>query len=357
MKIGLVRRGYSSSGGAEAYLLRFADAAVAAGHEVILFSGADWPADGWRHEFVRVPDGKSPMAFANALRALSPKGRCDVLFSLERVWECDVYRAGDGVHASWLKRRKQFEPAWKGWFRGMQGKHREILKLERALFEGGARRIISNSQMVKDEISQFYATPAERITVVHNGLPAMQGTSTAPVETRNRLKLAPDDYVALFVGSGWERKGLGDAIAAINSLTSPAVLLVAGKGKSSGLPASKQTRFLGAQSSAQLKELLAMADVFILPTYYEPFSNACLEALASGVPVITTTANGFAEIIEPGADGEIVSPGDVAALSAALEKWRHPQNSGDLRERLKAKGARHSIEQNFAATLEILKLR
>jgi len=354
MKIGLVRRGFSASGGAEAYLLRFADAAVAAGHEMILFSGADWPTDSWRHEFVRVSNGESPLDFANALQSLSPKDQCDVLFSLERVWECDVYRAGDGVHASWLERRQAFETSYKSWFRGLQSKHREILKLERVLFEGGAKQIIANSQMVKDEIVRYYDKPAHRIHVVHNGLPPANHNATRPNETREQCGLNEDDYAVLFVGSGWERKGLNDAIEAVNALPAPATLLVVGKGKGNKLTTSQHTHLLGTKTSAQLKELLATADAFILPTYYEPFSNACLEALAAGVPVITTTANGFAEIIEPGIDGEIVSPGDVAALSAALEKWRGRLRDGTLRTRLKAKGALHTIEQNFARTLEVL---
>ena len=91
MKIGLVRRGFSSTGGAEAYLRRFADATGAAGHSCVLFADGEWPD--WTEERVRLAGG-SPREFADALAASKPRDRCDFLFSLERVWKCDAYQIG-----------------------------------------------------------------------------------------------------------------------------------------------------------------------------------------------------------------------------------------------------------------------
>ncbi len=158
MKIGLVRRGYSRTGGAEAYLRRFADAASDAGHSIVLFSER-WPAEEWPFELVPVTSD-SPRTFADAMVALRPRDHCDFLFSLERIHTCDAYRAGDGVHAAWLERRAKFEPAWKGWFRRFSGKHREILALEKELFgPRGARAVIANSTLVRDEIVQHFQYP------------------------------------------------------------------------------------------------------------------------------------------------------------------------------------------------------
>ena len=89
MKIGLVRRGYSGSGGAESYLRRFAAALRDAGHQTILFGSPEWRAADWEGEFVPVAGG-APRDFADRLRALRPRDRCDRLFSLERVWQCDA---------------------------------------------------------------------------------------------------------------------------------------------------------------------------------------------------------------------------------------------------------------------------
>ena len=353
MKIGLVRRGFSASGGAEAYLRRFADAAAGAGHECVLFTGSEWPDSAWPHEMQRVA-GRSPLAFADELRAYEPRRFCDLLFSLERVGSCDVYRAGDGVHASWLRRRKAFEPAWKLWFRRFSWKHREILQLERHLFgPGGARLVIANSRLVQREIETEFAYPPEQIRVIYNGLPAFTTAPDARVEVRNQLGLSEDEYVLLFAGSGWERKGLRYAIDAVERSGKRPTLLVAGRGRTRGLPGSDRVRFLG--PVGDLPRYLAAADAFLLPTMYEPFSNACLEAAAAGLPVITTVHNGFAEVLEPGVNGEAVSdPRDIEALARAIDAWADPVRRAAVRPQLQALGASHSIERNLQETLSAL---
>lgn len=351
MKLGLVRRGFSGTGGAEAYLLRFAAAAREAGHEVMLFASGRWPEAAWEGEAIRLA-GRTPGAFADELKAANPRSRCDFLFSLERVWECDAYRAGDGVHAAWLERRAG--PWWSRLVRRFQSKHRDVLALEKALFTGGARRIIANSAMVKGEIIERFGTPPERIAVVHNGVPAWRDEPGLREQTRTHLGLENGQYAVLFAGSGWERKGLRFALEAMRSVPN-GTLLVAGRGKRRGLPKCEAARFLGPQSAEEMRGLLAAADAFVLPTLYEPFSNACLEAAAAGLPVITTTANGFAEILERGKDGDVLAdPHEIPALASALNGWSDPSRRAAIRAHLLEKGARYSVEENLRGTLAIL---
>jgi UDP-glucose:(heptosyl)LPS alpha-1,3-glucosyltransferase len=100
---------------------------------------------------------------------------------------------------------------------------------------------------------------------------------------------------------------------------------------------------------------LAAADAFILPTIYEPFSNACLEALAAGLPVITTVHNGFSEIIESGIEGEIVKGADdISALATAIRSWEDPERRALIRPRLMELGAQFSIEENVKKTLSLI---
>jgi len=348
MKIGLVRRGYSGSGGAERYLLRFAAALGEAGHEAVLFASEDWPDGVWAGELIRVR-GDGPRDFADGLQAVHPREHCDLVFSLERVWKCDAYRAGDGVHRAWLERRRAFEAPWKGWFRGMQAKHREILELEQAVFAGNEKRqIIANSRMVAGEITKYFDVPPERVNVIYNGIPTPKiVTPGRRAEVRAELGLAAEQCVVLFAGSGWERKGLRYAIEAIK-LTQGAMLLVAGRGKRLGLPPSERTRFL--DSVEDMTELMEASDIFLLPTLYDPFSNASLEALAAGLPVITTAANGFSEIMREGIDGEVVDPDDVRSIAEAIEEWR----PNPLREERRAGARRYTIEANVEATLAVL---
>ena len=319
----------------------------------MLICGSEWPREAWPHEMVVVA-GNTPQGFADRLAERRESGGWDVLFSLERVWACDVYRAGDGVHAAWLQRRAEFEPAWRGFFRKFQRKHREIMELECALFTGGARRIIANSQMVKDEIISHYGTPAGHVTVIRNGVPVHAADPGSREKIRAELGIAPAEYVALFAGTGWDRKGLRHAIAAVSTLKNPLMLLVAGRGESRGLRASNRVRFLGSLPGERLRAMLAAADVFLLPTLYDPFSNACIEALAAGLPIITTTANGFAEIIERGVEGDAVAPGDTRALAIALHAWADPARREAVRSRLLEKAARFSVEDNLAKTLEVI---
>jgi UDP-glucose:(heptosyl)LPS alpha-1,3-glucosyltransferase len=97
-------------------------------------------------------------------------------------------------------------------------------------------------------------------------------------------------------------------------------------------------------------------DIFLLPTIYDPFSNASLEAIAAGVPVITTRANGFSEIIENGTHGTIVDdPADVGALASALRLWSEPHRRAAARPLLRELAARFDISGNVAQTLEILR--
>ena len=374
MRIGLVRRGFSPTGGAEAYLSRLANALESAGHTCLLFTSEKWPEAFWPNREAHLLAGHSPKIFAQALEAQRRSYVCDYLFSLERVLHCDCFRAGDGVHAAWLKRRSATEPFWKSWSRSLFNyKHSELLSLERQLFSGsdssktgssnpqplhfGASSVIANCQMVKDEIIQTYGYPPERIHVVYNGIPPR----TLPVElrlaSRVKLGLSENDFVVLFAGSGWDRKGLCHAIAGINQVRLPAplkpLLLVAGRGNPRRFAPSERVRFLG--PTKEMDNLYAAANAFILPTLYDPFSNACLEALSAGLPVITTTANGFSEIIQPGIEGEVLAhPEDSAAVASAIQAWSDPERRSAIRPRLLELGAKFSMEANVAATLKVI---
>jgi len=199
--------------------------------------------------------------------------------------------------------------------RGLNRKHHQILSLEAKLFSPDSKaRIIANSEMVRFEIQSYYGKPYDRIHVVYNGYkpPAIAGDPRGRI--RAELGFNDHDVVLLFSGSGWDRKGLRYAIRAANTLRADGVrLVVAGRGKSAGMPGG-QVRYLGAVKD--MPAYYEAADIFILPTLYDPFSNASLEAAAHGLPVVTTTANGFSEVIHHTRGGSVVEdPRDIAALS------------------------------------------
>jgi len=355
LTIGIVRRGFSSRGGAESYLKRLAAGVVEAGHPVSLFTSSEWPVEEWNFGPVVVRlNATDAIGFADELEKVPP-GNCDVLLSLERVWRCDVYRAGDGVHRAWLDRRDEIGGPLQKLSRLLNRKHSATLSLEESLFaKAGARRVIANSRMVKEEIIRIYGYPADKIDVIYNGLPfeSLRRGELDRAKTRDAYGLAQDDIVVLFAGSGWERKGLRFAIDAVERQNSQMKFLVAGRGEARKF-SSARVAFLGVVR--EMPSLYHAADIFLLPTIYDPFSNACLEALAAGRPVITTRANGFCEIMENGRTGTIVDdPRDIDGLDAALQFWSDPARRAQARLDNLALAAQFDISANVAKTLQIL---
>src|SRR5262245_12207179 len=138
MKMALIRRQFSATGGAELYLQRLLTALGEAGHELHLF------AENWEHIPPHVtlhpqkPSGRRaqrPWNFARVVEADLARERFDCVFSLERTFHQDVYRAGDGVHRVWLDRRRQFAPWWRKAFVGLGEFHRTMLQLEARTFD------------------------------------------------------------------------------------------------------------------------------------------------------------------------------------------------------------------------------
>ena len=353
MKIGFVRRGFSPSGGAENYLHRLALGVQRAGHTVELFTTNDWPAEEWTVGKLTPMRGGSPLAFANEVEKAWPASGCDLLMSLERVWRCHVYRAGDGVHRAWLDRRAKLLGPVRKLTTRLNRKHSEILHLEEALFrKQGAARVIANSEMVRNEIIHSYDYPAERIDLVYTGVPldVFSRAQERRLEQRRALNLSEDDVALLFAGSGWERKGLREAIVACRDRKLR--LLVAGRGDEQKF-AAPNVQFLGVVRD--MPALYAAADIFILPTFYDPFSNACLEALASGLPVITTRDNGFSEIIEDGVHGSIVERAtNTAAIAAAIDRWCDATARERARPEILARASQFDISRNVKQTLALL---
>ncbi|HZA37814.1 MAG TPA: glycosyltransferase family 4 protein [Candidatus Baltobacteraceae bacterium] len=356
LSIAFVRRGYSQSGGAEAYLKRLANGVVEGGHDAQLITTKAWPDSEWPFGVIRRLPSRSVIEFANQLEQMRPQIGCDVLMSLERIWSCDVYRAGDGVHRAWLARRRKFELPLERFVRGLNSKHRHILQLEEALLANrSAARVIVNSQMVKTEIVDLYGYPVDKMDIVRNSIPVGQFRFDPNLreESRDALKVKPDEIALLFAGSGWERKGLRFAIAAMALCHNRKMrLLVAGRGNQRYYK-SKRVNFLGEVPDPV--RLYSAADIFILPTIYDPFSNACLEALACGLPVITTRSNGFSEIIEDGLHGSVVDlASNVTGLRDAIQFWSQAARRAAVRSTNMQHAAQFDISVNVARTLEIL---
>ncbi len=226
--------------------------------------------------------------------------------------------------------------------------------------------IIANSQLSRSGILRHYRFPPERIVVAHNGVDPVRFTpasrSLYRETVRRGLGIGPEDYTVIFVGQGFARKGLGALLAALAALHRRGVqvrLVVVGRG--SPRPWRREAARLGIEHrvhmvghTADPARFYAAADAFALPTFFDPFANATLEAMAAGLPVVTSSQNGAAEVLRTGVDGVVVDgPDDVAGLAEALALLADPVQRRAMGERARQTAERYSWERPLERTLEI----
>lgn len=316
MRIAFIRKNYRPYGGAENYLSLVSDGLRSQGHEVHIFSASDWqesPFQIHKVNAIKKPSFLSNMFFALNVKNELKKDSFDCILSFERTFFQDVYRAGDGCHREWLNRRKIAETFLKRLSFALNPHHLTLLYLEKRCFSG-SKTIIANSMMVKNDIIKHYPAAQKKIRVIYNGVdlekfhPAGKDRKTA---IRNSFGLK-EHKVILFVGADFKRKGTITLLKAFSLLDiKDAKLIIAGRpakkchiSMAKKLGIDKNVIFHGAEK--EIQKLYSIADVFVLPTIYDPFSNATLEAMASGLPVITTAYNGASELIKNGLEGFVI---------------------------------------------------
>jgi len=358
VKIAFVRKAYSPYGGAERYLGQLLERLSQQGHEIHVF------AHRWEYEkeavkgertrilFHRVPMVSAPsfleaLSFAFFSKRLLQRENFDIIHSFERTLYQDIYRAGDGCHREWLVQRRKMDPWLKRLFHPLNPLHRSLLFLEKRLFQSPQlRKIIANSQRGKEEIIRHYGIPAEKIEVIHNGVDLQtfhpRNIALYRKPFREELGIQAQALVILFLGSGFRRKGLAPLLNAFCQVKKeiPGVfLIVVGKDRTEEynkrarrMGAGREVLFLG--PSKRAPELYAASDLFALPTFYDPFSNACLEAMATGIPVLTTLTNGVAELIEDQKNGFLIpDPTYVDEIAGKIKTFFYNRNRTSMGEK------------------------
>jgi UDP-glucose:(heptosyl)LPS alpha-1,3-glucosyltransferase len=155
---------------------------------------------------------------------------------------------------------------------------------------------------------------------------------------RKALKLSSEDFVVLLVGAGPERKGHAIAKEAVRKM----------KGRKAKLV------IIDSPPPAAMPHVYAAADVFLLPTLYDPFANVTLEALAAGLPVITSAQNGASEIMTNEKNGFILPRADdVTLIVYLLEYFAESANRTPFREPAQALAQQYDLSRNVAATLAL----
>jgi UDP-glucose:(heptosyl)LPS alpha-1,3-glucosyltransferase len=350
VKLAIVRQRYNPYGGAERIISRVLPFVEKQGTEVTLITrrGEGWGA----RRVLRVDPfylGNlwRDWSFARAAREAWRREGFDLVQSHERIPGCELYRAGDGVHRRWLELRRESGSALEGISIALNPYHRYVCRAEKAMFEHPRlRAVICISRMVKNDVLRFFRIDPDKLHIIYNGIDLQH---FSPHEARSlrgparaNLGCSPRDTVFLFVGSGFARKGVGPAIAALAMAKRESLwLLVAGRDRHERRFArmarehgvGDRVRFLGGQED--VRALYAASDCVLLPSIYDPFGSTVLEALAMGRPVIVSTGCGAAEVVEPGVNGWHCDPRDVAGFARLLlgadEAVRSPRMAEDAR--------------------------
>lgn len=344
-------------GGLEKYTWRIANAFAKKGcHVTILTSdniqkSHDHPLLNFEHlpSHYKLSIGKIQEFDRNSRKHLLNKPY-DLLFGMDRNRYQTHLRLGNGIHRIFLKTRKFTDPLFKRIVTHFNPLHRLILSIEKeALEHKDLKCVFTNSNMVKEELLSCYKVDPKKITVVHNGVEwhEMQKDFDIWLEKKSKvasnLNLDPTTHHFLFIGNGYKRKGLDVLLKALSFISKEEFhLSVIGKDKqlpdyilkAKKLGLSNKVSFYGQRSD--VKKFYQLCDCLVIPSFYDPFANVTVEALAMGLHVISSRSNGGHEVLTQENGSILETLEDPHCLSVALKQalcrpktWMYSQSIRD----------------------------
>jgi UDP-glucose:(heptosyl)LPS alpha-1,3-glucosyltransferase len=355
MKIALViLHADATRGGAERYTLDLADALVKRGHEVAILASTfqAQPVAG-RSVVISTKGGMTRTgrydAFLQNLEIeLDRQPRFDVVHAMLPVLACDVYHPHAGIARDVIASGHLKKPTGIGRAMAWVGNRTNRRRLRFAAVEAellarpNPPAVLCLSNFIKRAVLEHYpAFAPEKLVPLFNGIDLKKFDPElyphARQEIRRRHQIPGDKLIALFISQDFERKGLGQAIRAVAGADN-VVLLVAGRPDPShyqklaqSLGATERVIFTGPVDNPP--EYYAGADFFLLPTRFDPCSLVVLEALAMGLPVISTVMNGACEIMQDGVHGRVLTdPENPVELSGAITELINPVRRAAMAE-------------------------
>lgn len=326
-------------GGAERYTVDLASALRGRGHAVSLIASsfAERHADDLLLEMGRGTRVGKYTRFLNQLdNALAQGPEFDVVHAMLPVRRCDVYHPHAGIAAEVMERGHLKHEGAVAQIAARVGnrmnlRRQKFAAVERALLEGSKPPIVlCLSEYVKKEVTAHYPLPADRLATLFNAVDLKKFDPDARPEARDavrhRLRIADDDVMALMIAQDFARKGLAVAIEAVAKCTDRRLKLVV-VGRDDPSAYQRQAESAGVASKIIFVgptddpySVYRAADFLVLPTRHDPCSLVVLEAMAMGLPVISTRFNGACEIMESGKHGFVLDdPADSDALAAAMK--------------------------------------
>jgi UDP-glucose:(heptosyl)LPS alpha-1,3-glucosyltransferase len=338
IRLAVVSQRYNPYGSPERLMFRALSALHANGKVDVTLIARRWVETGGFQtlhvdQFAVTRTGRE-RSFARAAPAYF--GRFDLVQSHERVPGAQIFRAANGVHATWLEQAARTRGTGRRLGFGASRYDRYLLEAEAAVFRDASLQcVLCGSRMVAEDIARRFGVDPGKIALVYNGSDPVlynPGLVRHRAAWRAQHGVAPEAPLLAYAGSSFLPGGLTTALAAVASI--PHLhLAVAGTDRkphrysalAARLGVEDRVRFLGIVPN--IRPLYGAADAFILPSLYAPFPTACAEAFAAGLPVFTSPMCGGAEWVRQGENGWVVDALDVAGYRTALTEWldRRPE--------------------------------
>jgi UDP-glucose:(heptosyl)LPS alpha-1,3-glucosyltransferase len=367
-------------GGAESYAVQLAERLVEDGWEVHLV-GHSWdghPSAAVFHEIPRLPRWVPPsiriLDFALRHRRIVEQARFDVVLGFGNTLTMNVYQSHGGVH--YLSSVRKLEAIRNPVLRLFKKaamfaapKYHARAWIESAAFRSRQRpHIVAISDMVRRDVARYFGIPADEIRLVYNGVDSQrfgQAQTGAAKELRKSLGFGAETLF-LFMAYDFRKKGVRYLIEAAGLLRDTAgagrfgVVVAGGPPYPTLLRITRNLRlertvvFPGATRTPEL--FYAASDVFILPTFYDACSLVVIEAMAAGLPAITTVFNGAAGIISSGVDGEVLSdPRNTVEMAGAMGRFLDRDLLEAASRAARDKASLHTLDRNHAQMMEIFR--
>ncbi|MDH3326207.1 MAG: glycosyltransferase family 4 protein [Gammaproteobacteria bacterium] len=375
MKIALIHIKHAGDGGIEKYLNNLSSYLADKGHDVTIICRRHENQHHPKVKFVKLkPIAFGPAhriwTFAKAVEKHLQHEKYDVVYGLGKAWSQDIIRLGFGLHETYIKQAHAYS---RNPTQIMLGRDRIVNKVElaierKAFSNPDLKKVIANSKMVADDVKQRYQFSDDQIEVIYNGVDLVKFNPDNKIKSRQSVRaefgFTEKDFVLLFLGTNYGRKGLDRLLRALPQVVAnkPLVkLLVVGYGSrikefkalAEKLGVTKRVVFAGGRRDTQA--LYAASDLFVLPTRFDPFANTTIEAMASGLPVITSVENGANELITNGIEGCVLKNADDSEeFSEVLNVWCDADvaKAGGVCARKLAE--KHSIESKMESIFRTL---
>jgi UDP-glucose:(heptosyl)LPS alpha-1,3-glucosyltransferase len=370
MRIGLVvdhldpRRG-----GAEQWTFQHAERLLARGHEVhVITRDIAGPAAELPIVAHRLMSGPSILGKAEAAERVLRGLELDIVHDIGVGWSGHVLQSEDGSRIAQWNQKLQLLPAWlrpgKQAMLHLLPRYRDFRRLMARQFGDARRIVIAVSKMCARDYQHYHGVSADRIRLVYHGTdnerfsPEHRPRWRAAI--RQRLAVADDEVLFLFVGHDYRRKGLDTAVRAVERLAAEGrrvrLAVVGGKRQQASSRIndgpSAIVSFVGRVDDPV--PYYAAADALVLPTFYDPCSLSVSEAAASGLRSVTTRFNGAAELLTEGVDGFVCDdPADDVAMADQLRELLDPDVCRRMGDRARELALRHTLDRNCDETINV----